>query len=438
MNDKQRLWEKGGAICLAFFTGWAISCSGQIDPSGGPAKVEIRKTDKACTLYVNNRPFYIKGAGMGSGGQDSLARHGGNSLRTWGSNNGRAVLDRALTNGLYVTMGLRVGLERRGFDYNDTSAVNRQLETIKTEVMKYKDHPALIIWAIGNELNLQAKNPKVWDAVNDISKMIHQIDTNHLTTTPIAGINPQLIHEIKIRAPDLDLLAIQTYGGIVGLPDALKKSEWDKPYIITEWGATGYWEVKKTGWGAPIEEDSSVKADSYRKRYETVIAADRDQCLGSYVFLWGQKQERTPTWFGMFLESGEETESVDVMQYLWTGKWPENRSPRVAGAWLDGKAALENIRVRPNQTYRARISVADPDKDTLTYRWEVVEETKTHSTGGDREEKPSAISGLIQEQNKSEILMKAPEMPGAYRLFVYIFDGHGHAGHANIPFYVER
>jgi hypothetical protein len=34
--------------------------------------------------------------------------------------------------------------------------------------------------------------------------------------------------------------------------------------------------------------------------------------------------------------------------------------------------------------------------------------------------------------------MKAPEMPGAYRLFVYIFDGHGHAGHANIPFYVER
>jgi len=438
MNNQRRLGKKSTTIGLALFTGWALSCSGQTNLSVGPAKVEIRKTDKAYTLSVNNKPFYIKGAGLGAGGQESLARHGANSLRTWGSNNGRTVLDRALTNGFYVTMGLRVGLERRGFDYNDTNAVNRQREAIRTEVMRYKDHPALIIWAIGNELNLQAKNPKVWDAVNDISKMIHQIDTNHLTTTPLAGINPRLIQEIKTRAPDLDLLAIQMYGSIVGLPEALKKCEWDKPYIVTEWGATGYWEVKKTEWGAPFEEDSSAKADSYRKRYETVIAADRNQCLGSYVFLWGQKLERTPTWFGVFLESGEETESVDVMHYLWTGKWPENRSPRLAGAWLDGKTALENIRVKPNQTYGARISVTDPDKDSLTYRWEVVEESKAQSSGGDREERPPVVSGLIQEPNKSEIQMKAPETPGAYRLFVYIFDGHGHAGHANIPFYVER
>src|ERR1017187_9515617 len=243
MNNKQRLWEKGGAICLAFFTGWAISCSGQIDPSGGSAKVEIRKTDKAYKLYVNNRPFYIKGAGLGGGGQDSLARHGGNSLRTWESNNGRAVLDRALTNGCYVTMGLRVGLERRGFDYNDTSAVNRQLDTIKTEVMKYKDHPALIIWAIGNELNLQAKNPKVWDAANDISKMIHQVDTNHLTTTPLAGFKQDLVRQVKTRAPDLDLLSFQMYADIVNLPRYLRESGWSGPYMVTEWGATGHWEL---------------------------------------------------------------------------------------------------------------------------------------------------------------------------------------------------
>ena len=131
MNSQQRLWKKGGAICLAFFTGWAISCGGQIESYGGPAKVEIRKTGKAYALYINNRPFYIKGAGLEGAGQESLARHGANSLRTWESDDGRSVLDRALTNGLYVTMGLRAGLERRGFDYNDTAVVNRQLEMIK-------------------------------------------------------------------------------------------------------------------------------------------------------------------------------------------------------------------------------------------------------------------------------------------------------------------
>jgi len=30
----------------------------------------------------------------------------------------------------------------------------------------------------------------------------------------------------------------------------------------------------------------------------------------------------------------------------------------------------------------------------------------------------------------------APRRPGAYRLFVYVHDGDGSAGHANIPFYV--
>jgi hypothetical protein len=46
-----------------------------------------------------------------------------------------------------------------------------------------------------------------------------------------------------------------------------------------------------------------------------------------------------------------------------------------------------------------RITVADPDKDSLTHPWEVFEETKTQFTGGDREEKPPAVSRLIQEQN---------------------------------------
>jgi len=52
-----------------------------------------------------------------------------------------------------VTMGIEVERERHGFDYDNAEEVNKQLERIRKEVLELKDHPALMIWAIGNELN---------------------------------------------------------------------------------------------------------------------------------------------------------------------------------------------------------------------------------------------------------------------------------------------
>ena len=118
----------------------------------------------------------------------SLAKYKGNSFRTWRTENGKntalEILDEAHKYGLKVTKGIEVARERHGFDYNDEQVVANQLERIKLEVMALKDHPALLIWAIGNELNLRYTNYKVWNAVNDISKMIHQDrskspDNNH-------------------------------------------------------------------------------------------------------------------------------------------------------------------------------------------------------------------------------------------------------------------
>ena len=412
-----------------------------LSKTDGPVKVEILQTNGGYQLYVDRKPFYIKGAGLASGDQEKLAESGGNSFRTWSTEDrrisGRQILDNALKNGLYVTMGLEVGRERQGFDYNDPVAVARQLERIRKEVLKYKDHPALIIWAIGNELNLDAKNPKVWDAVNGISKMIHEIDPNHLTTTPLAGFNRAVVGQVKRRAPDLDLISFQMYGDIVNLPRYLRESGWSGPYMVTEWGATGHWEVGKTGWGAPIEDNSTVKANLYKKRFETAIEADHKQCVGSYVFLWGHKQERTPTWYGMFLSSGEETASIDVMQYLWTGAWPAVRSPQLVNAWLDSKTAYQNIHLTPGQVYTAKIQASDYNQNTLTYSWKVMEESTDLKTGGDAETAPTILQDAILEDRGSEASVKAPGRPGAYRLFGYVFDGKGHAAHMNIPFYVD-
>ncbi len=416
--------------------------------SQGPSKAEIRYEDGRYQLYVNGEPSYIKGAGLEFGDIDRLAEQGANSFRTWRTDNGREtgqeVLDRAHRNGLFVTMGLEVAREREGegrgyfgFDYDDEEAVAEQLERLRGEVEMYKDHPALIIWGIGNELNLGATNPRVWDAVNDISQMIHEIDPNHLTTTMLAGISEDLVLEINTRAPDLDLLSIQMYADIDNLQQRIEDSGWDGPYMVTEWGATGHWEVATTPWGAPIENNSSVKADLYRTRYENAIASDTTHSIGSYVFLWGQKQERTPTWYGLFLPTGEATEAVDAMHRAWNGEWPDNRAPRLESAMLDGRSASDGIYLAAKRSFPAEVISTDPDGDPLTFHWEVRRESQAETEGGDDEPVPHAIEGVIDQPDAPQINLTAPDEPGAYRLFVYVYDGRGSAAHANIPFYVN-
>src|SRR5689334_6386279 len=98
----------GAISALAFFAGCvgqhAVPPTSQSEKNNSPAKVQVRKSGEKFQLYVNNQPFYIKGAGLEFGSQEKLAQHGGNSFRTWRTENGRdtgkAVLDRALSNGL--------------------------------------------------------------------------------------------------------------------------------------------------------------------------------------------------------------------------------------------------------------------------------------------------------------------------------------------------
>ena len=408
----------------------------------GPTKVQVRQIGGQWKLLVDGRPFFIKGAGMEFGDYEQLATAGGNSFRTWrpstGNETGRQLLDHAQKDGLYVTMGMDLATERHGFDYSDTNAVAQQFARMKSDVLEFKDHPALLLWDIGNELNLDTHNPRVWDAVNEISKMIHQLDPNHPTTTSLAGINEDLVKIIKERAPDLDFISVQSYADIVNLPVELQASGWVGPYAITEWGPTGHWECGLTTWGAPIEDNSSAKAKCYQQRYQKVIAVDPSHCLGSYVFLWGQKQERTPTWYGMFLASGEATEAVDVMEQLWTGAWPKDRCPELNGLWLANKTAADNVHLLTDHRYPAKVDVVSPSQSSMTYDWEIMEESSAKTIGGDHESTADAVLGSIPKNANAEVEIRAPSKPGAYRLYIYVLDAHRKAAYANIPFYVDE
>lgn len=416
------------------------ACSSSQSEHLTPVKVEILQTEAGFRLMRDGDPFVIKGAGMESGYMDSFVAHGGNAIRTWTTNDdvqsARDVLDDALARGVAVVLCLPMQAERWGFDYDDEAAVAKQLAVFQKDVEVYRNHPALLAWIIGNELNLNYTNPAVYDAVNSISEMIHELDPNHPTTTAVAGINEKAIADIEERAPDLDFISLQVYGELFELPMRLKALGFEKPFFVTEWGAIGHWEVGNTSWGAPIEATSTEKAATYLRGYEEMLAPLNRQLIGSFVFYWGQKQERTPTWYGLFTEAGEETASIDVMHYLWNGEWPSNRSPEVRSVQLDDKTADDNIVLSVGEHYTAVVDIFDHDGDPVTFRWVLKPESDAEQVGGDHEERIANLNGFIDNEKAAEIQITAPDS-GPYRLFVYAYDGEGHAAHANIPFFVS-
>lgn len=403
----------------------------------GPVKVEVKKDQNQWTILRDGKPYYVKGAG-GHVRMDVVVDCGGNTIRTWGLENAKQVLDDAQSHGLTVMLGLWMAHERHGFDYSDEWAVEDQVRGFKQAVMELKDHPALLIWGVGNEVDLFYSDLNVWSATERIAAMIHEVDPNHPTCAVTAGIDVAEIQLIKEMAPSIDILGINTYGAIGGLSTQIDLYGWEGPYLVTEWGPTGHWEVAKTSWGAPVEESSTEKAAAYHDRYLKGIAEDSEQCMGSFVFLWGQKQETTPTWYGVFLESGEKTQAIDVLYEVWRGEKPSTRAPEINAYLLDGKTKAEGPIVKKGDKVDVQLDFTDADNDVVSVDWELLPESTDIKAGGDKEDRPDAILGAVNyNMSTGQAKLSVPSQSGPYRLFVYIKDKAGKVATSNIPFLVE-
>lgn len=400
-------------------------------------KVTIKKEGDRYQLYVNAEPYYIKGAG-GYKYYEQLKQCGGNSVRIWSTEGARECMDKAYALGLTVTLGIDMGHERKGFNYSDKKAVKEQFEKIKKEVLEYKDHPALILWGIGNEVDQFAQNFEVWNAVNDVIDYIHTVDPNHPVTTMLAGVPVKHIKQIIKRCPSLDLLSINAFKWIEPVKKDITAAGWKGPYLIGEWGASGYWESDKVPWGTFIEETSTQKAESFRERYEKGILLNADRCLGSYVFYWGWKQARTHTLLSLFSEDGQETGMVDVLQKLWSGTERSNKAPVVLPIGIDDLETHKGVYLKPSTQHFAYTDAKDPDNDKLYYYWEMYHESKEKKEGGDLEQKPQSLNDLILEGKSKTLSFKAPAEEGPYRIFVTVYDGKNHIASANAPFYVKK
>jgi hypothetical protein len=399
-----------------------------------PIKVEVRQTGGKWAMYRGGQPYFVRGVG-GFENFAKLKALGANSARGWGTDQStEQVLDEAYKNGISITVGIWLMHPTKDWSYDNPAQVKEQFERVRADVRRLKSHPAVLAWGLGNEMEINSDTPQLWKAVGAIAKMVKEEDPNHPTMTVTADISEQKIKNIQQYAPDIDILGINSYGGLISIPERLKQAGWTKPYVVTEFGPKGPWEVEKTSWNAPLEQNSTEKAAKYRADYEHAISGQPGWCLGSYAFLWGEKQEGTPTWFGLKLKTGEYVEAVDDLSQLWSGKWPKSRAPKIEAF----EFAAKRREVTPGQSLTATMRASDANGDTLTYRWTLKPEVGEMKYAGEGEKRPEAIESELARQTGATVRFVAPSVPGPYRLYVTILDGKGRAATANEPFLVKK
>lgn len=240
-------------------------------------KIEVRGRE----LFVNDKKFIIKGVGYqptpigyNCGAYDifndsniytrdiSLLREMGcNTIRTWAKVTSRAFLDYCFNDGnspIYVIMGFYY--EPNEVISNDTTRANT-IKEFKNYVAAYKDHPAVLLWAIGNDDNNVVPNndsdrKKLYEFINDMAKAAHQTEgaNFHPTTTAIADLGGLANGTIDIgkasRSADdtfmiyLDIWGVNLYpmpygSGFETSFDNYKVKS-SKPLLVTEYGIDAY------------------------------------------------------------------------------------------------------------------------------------------------------------------------------------------------------
>ncbi|OYY64950.1 MAG: glycosyl hydrolase, partial [Rhizobiales bacterium 35-66-30] len=288
--------------------------------------VTVRGTE----LLLDGVPFVPNGA-AGVKRLADLKATGANVVRTYGQDPGD-ILDSAQRAGLKVIVGFWLEHPRRGFNYGDRAAAEGQLAELQRMVERYRTHPALLLWGVGNEVETEltsAEAEPVWPAIEQAAKLVKTLDPAHPVMAVLADTGTDKVSTLKRLAPSIDVLGLNAYGdSLLTIVGRARTQGWTGPIIVTELGAIGQWQAGKTPWGAPIEPTSTAKADQVR-RYLTAL---KQSHTGALPFYWGQKQEVTPTWHSLFLPSGEWTETVEAMAESWGGQPPADPKAKLDGS----------------------------------------------------------------------------------------------------------
>ncbi len=403
-----------------------------------PTIVKVTGKKGSWNLEVNGKPFYIKGVGVGKqagiGGADYLKMAqelGANAVRTWGTDQGtQEYFDTALKYGLMVDAGIWINYAKKGTEYSyigDNEYKKNKTQEITDYVNKFKSHPALLMWNIGNEALFFTKDEEERIALakflEEMVQMVHKMDPSHpvIYTSADAAALPY----IQQYVPSLDIFGMNIYGSVRVSHTKWDKSGLDIPYCVTEYGPHGPWDVKKDQNGASLEESDPAKAAIYRNMTHDIMGF-KGYNLGGFAFHLGETSQESLTWWNINQKLLKK-DSYWELYKVYTGSRPGNLPPRVVELKL---SKTKNI--APGESIDITAEAADVDSNPLDYSFVV----------------STAQEGILQYYVNDEVPVKfenvgarfrmtAPGAKGLYRLYLIVNDGNGNTATANRSFKVE-
>ncbi|GEL94604.1 Ig-like domain repeat protein [Cellulomonas composti] len=408
--------------------------------------VEVVGTYGDWDLYVEGEPYVVQGltwgpktsgAGSISDAQleaylDDLDDLGVNTIRTWGTDAGSARLfDAAATHDIRVIAGFWIqpgGGPGSGGCPNfvspgasDLTYLNAVRADVATYTTQYKDDPGVLMWDVGNEsllglgncysdpTQLEAQRHAYAAFVDELAEDIHAIDPNHPVTSTDAWVGawPYL----KADAPSLDLYGINTYKSIDGVQAAWEAGGYTVPYVVTETGPSGEWEVPDDANGVPTEPSDIAKAQAYRDAW-TSIRSNSGVALGATMFHFGTESDFGGVWLNL-LTGGEKRLSYYAVAQAYGGAAASaNSSPRITAMSVPTSVAA-------GSAFTVTAAATDPDGDPITYQ---VMRAGTYATGDNALVSASGVS------SSTSLSVTAPTDLGVWKYYVLARDGHGNVG----------
>lgn len=395
--------------------------------------------DGAATLLVDGKPFPVRGvtySGPPPGGDleadlAEIAALGANAIRTWGTNPRETprLLDAAHRHGLKVMLGVWLRHGRPGaegidhFNYlTDQRGMEEQYRGALEQVRAYHQHPALLLWGVGNEVTLNIHTDAEKEAyakfLERVVTSIKEIDPYH----PVASVSAWSTDWpwwIK-HTPSLDVYGINAYGyGAAAIPGEVTRLGAPRPWIICEFGASGEWEAREDENGVKIEPDDAHKASIIHPGFRDLIEG-KPGSLGGFVFHFGNGFDHTGLWLGLRVD-GKRRPQYWATREAFTGLPPENRVPVIEFFAVrrspDGHAVGSWVEIGLNYN--------DPENQPC----EVSFAGNLRSLPWPRNDEVHRLESRPGSA-PNRYLVKMPDTPGAWKLYALVADPAGNLGAA--------